>query len=49
MERVHVEEDVSLKCSFVASWPSFFVANWDYWDLVWGFFLVLCMSGNGVV
>lgn len=49
MERVHLEEGVSLQCSFVASWPSFFVPNWDYWDLVWGFFLVFCMSGNGVV
>lgn len=40
MERVHLEEGVSLQCSFVASWPSFCVASWDYWDLVWVFFFL---------
>lgn len=53
MERVHLEEGVSLLCSVVASWPLLFVPNWDYWDywdLGFGFFfLVFCMSGNGVV
>lgn len=53
MKRVCVEEGVSLQCSFIATWPSFFVLNWDYWDLASCFFLffvciVMVLLGQAV-